>query len=323
MKCPKCPHNQSVKSGMKCASCGYRFSFNPQETRSKGLTDGRFLAAVRAASQNDTAFFTRNQLYGTYCRRQKVSKLPGFLVGTLFFIFGALAVGANNIPAVAVMWFLSAIVVSATLLSRPSILPRDRFLRLIDRWMNDGKPLDKLIVSPSLTSPPPQSPESDLYDYGVQRLLIVQRDELVDLFVLNNLHAEQSMLVLSINGYPHYLLGHARRVLEEQPDLPVHLLHDADAAGQQMQSQLPKLGLPLQGRNIIDLGFSPDDFNRLKRAKQIDPKNRKRTLPVDVLALPFLSTGLAACFASEMTMSALLEEHAREQAVASSTSSFG
>ena len=323
MKCPNCTHNQSVKSGMKCDSCGYRFSFSPKDERSKGLTDGRFLAAVRAASQNDTAFFTRNQLYGTYCRRQKVSKIPGVVVGSLFAVFGGFAFAANNIPAAAVTWIISAIIFLATLLSRPTILPRDRFMRLIERWMNDGKKLDKLIVSPRLKSPPPQSPESDLYDYGVQRLLIVQRDELVDLFVLNNLHAEQAMLVLSINGYPNYLLGHAKRVLEEQPDLPVHLLHDADTAGQKMQSQLPKLGLPLAGRKVIDLGFTAGDFKRLKRAKQIDPKNHKRTLPVDVLALPFLSTGLAACFASEMTMSALLEEHAREQAVASSTSSFG
>lgn len=323
MKCPNCSHNQKVKLGMRCDQCRYDFTFNPKEASSRGMTDGRFLATIRAAGQNDTAYFTRNQLYGTYCRRQKTSKIPGIITAILFAVFGVFSMVNGGLIGAAATFAISAIILLVTFLVPPAILPRDRFMRLVDMWLDKGKPIDKLIVGPSLRKPPPPADESDLYDYGVQRLLIVQRDELVDLFVLNNVHAEQAMLVLSASGYPDYLLGHARRVLEEQPDLPVHLLHDADVTGDEMRKRLSKLDLPLEGREVVDLGFSADDFRRLKRARNIDRKNRKRALPVDVLALPFLSTGLAACFANEMTMSALLEEHAREQAVASSSSNFG
>ncbi|MCA9138010.1 MAG: hypothetical protein KDB00_14660 [Planctomycetales bacterium] len=323
MKCPKCQHNQKVKSGMTCDQCRYRFSFNPKERDSKGMTDGRFLATIRAAGQNDSADFTRNQLYGTYCRRQKNSKIPGIITAILFLGFGVFSIVGNNWIAAAATIFIAAIILLLTFTMPPTILARDQFMRLVDRWLDGGKPIEKLITTPSLGQPPPQSDEPDLYDYGVRRLLIVERDELVDLFVLNNVHAEQAMLVISVNGYPNYLISHARRVLEEQPDLPIHLLHDAIGSKEAMLSELGKLNLPLQGHEVIDLGFSADDFKRMKRTRNIDRRNRRRTLPVDVLALPFLSTGLAACFANQMTMSGLLEEYTREQAVASSSSNFG
>lgn len=310
--------------GMKCAQCGYQFTFSPKEPESPGITDGRFLAAIRSASQHGTAYFTRNQLYGTYCRRQKQPIIPGIIAGTVCAVFGILVALSNGGAIVATILFaISASIFAAVFLVPPVIVTREEFLRLIDRWLSAGKPIDRLISTPSLSDAPPPADEPDLYDYGVQRLLIVQRDELVDWLVLNNVHAEQAMLVLSVSGYPEYLLEHAKRVLAEQPELAVHLLHDGDTSGEQMRSKLDQLGLPLEGHQVIDLGFSADDFRRLKRAKNIDRKNRDRTLPVDVLALPFLSTGLAACFAGDVTMSDLLEEYAREQAVASSSSSFG
>jgi hypothetical protein len=289
------------------------------------MTDGRFVGLIRSASQNDTAYFTRNQLYGTYCRRQKKPIMQGLIAGAIAALAGTFCAFSADVPMfVAVLLFLvSGIIIASTFLVPPTTLTRAEFMRLIDRWMADDKSIDRLIAAPSLGDAPPPSDEPDLYDYGVQRLLIVQRDELVDWLVLNNVHAEQAMLVLSVNGYPGYLLEHTKRVLSEQPDLMIHLLHDADVSVAQMRSQVDRLGLPLEGHEVVDLGFSAEDFRRLKRAKNIDRENRDRTLPVDVLALPFLSTGLAACFASNVTMSHLLNEYAREQAVASSWSDFG
>jgi hypothetical protein len=194
---------------------------------------------------------------------------------------------------------------------------------LIDQWLRDEKPIEKLIVSPMLETPPPTPEESDIYDYGVQHILIVQRPELVDLIVMNNQHAEHGMLVLSEDGYPGYLMDQARRVLQEQPEMPIHILHDADSVGRTMSQRLNQLDVPIEGREIIDLGFSPDDFKRMKRFQNVDRKNKSRELEADVLATPFLATGLAACFATELTMSQLIDEHTREAAAASSYSSFG
>ena len=62
------------------------------------------------------------------------------------------------------------------------------------KWVGVQGPIEKMIETPRLGTPPPEFEEPDLYDYGVERILVVQHDLLVDLFVLNGLHAEQRML---------------------------------------------------------------------------------------------------------------------------------
>lgn len=319
MKCPKCSYNQPAKQGLECSKCNYHFCFDP---KSSGLTDGKFLWAIRTASQNDTAFFTRNQLYAAYCRNLRKPIAPTILGCVLAAII--LLVAFTN----AIVW-LAAIGIGLggiSLMSRltpPSSIPYDTFMILIDQWHTSGRKIERLIDGPSLHDPPPEWNEADIYDYGVEQILIVQRDELVDLLVLNGAHAEHRALIISETGYPEYLMPHAQRLLDERQDLPIYLLHDADRTGLSMGTRLSNLNLPLQGRKLIDLGMNADSFKKLKRTRQFDPKRRHRDLPVDALSTAFLVTGLAACFATETTLASLLEEQAREAALANSTSSFG
>lgn len=322
MKCPECAYHQQVSKGMKCAKCGYRFYLNPKEPKSYGMTDGRFLAAIRSAGQNGTAYFTKNQLYAAYCRQQKVSRTPT-IIGIIIATVVAILLWVSIPGPLALLPAFLAFILLFPLFSSPHTVPLQSFLSLIERWLNVGKPIDNLIQGPALHQPPPEWNENDIYDYGVERILIVQHDELVDLMVLNNAHAEQSMLVISESGYPQYLLPHAKRLLQERADLPIYLLHDADSVGRSMHSRIGRLNLPIDNHPVIDLGMSAEDFKRLKRTHTFDQKSRGRELPVDALATPFLLTGLGACFATQTTMSALLAEHARESAVASSSSSFG
>ena len=322
MKCPKCSYNQKVKLGMHCRGCKYTFTFNPKETRSFELTDGKFLAAIRSASQNDTAFFTRNQLYGAYCRQRKYPR-GWLLFGGGMLLIGALAAMRIDLILTGFLGFFGIMLFLSGAFGKAYTLSRTQFERLIDNWLADHKKISRLIVMPTLHNPPPQWTESDIYDYGVEQILIVQRDELVDLFVLNGAHAERRALVISETGYPQYLMPHAKRMLEERNDLPVYIMHDAGKIGEAMLSRVKKMDLPLEGRKIIDLGMSTSDFKKLKRTANYDRKNRRRELPIDSLATPFLMTGLAACFVGETTMTALLDEQAREAATASATSSFG
>lgn len=287
------------------------------------MTDGRFLSAIRGASQNDTAYFTRNQLYATYCRRRKHPWIPQIIISAFIFFLVIFILATNGLLFLAIIVSLFAFVFLLSAFAKPNLPTPEQFMSAIEYWIRDDKPIEKLIRQPSLHQPPPPSDEPDLYDYGVQRILFVQRDELVDLMVLNGMHAAESMLVLSVSGYPNYLLPKAVDLLNQQPDLPIHLLHDADTTEHQMRQSLEKLNLPLGDRKVIDLGFSPGDFARMKRMRQVAPKNRERDLPVDMLATPLLATGIAACFAGETTMAALLDEYAHEQAVANSAASFG
>ena len=187
-------------------------------------------------------------------------------------------------------------------------IPRQDFDFVLGRWLGQGRKLDRLLEQPSLHEPPPEWNELDIYDYGVERLLIVEHDLLVDLFVKNGVHAEQRMLVISESGYPDYLMEVARRLLDEQPDLPVFLLHDATAHGTAMQERLLSSGmLPVESHPLVDLGMRPLDFRKLKRTKQFDRANSNRHLPVDALLLPFMTMGLGVAMTEQMAFSEIIE----------------
>lgn len=314
MKCPKCGYDQKVKYGLKCGGCGYQFTFNPKESQTKGLTDGKFSGCIDAASQNGTSFFTRNQLYAVYSRRMSGS--PAKQIGC-----GVAALAAAVGLAVTAVWplaFVAAIVGVISLIvgihaARQKVTP-GQFDGLLKRWLADGKTIDRLVEQPGLHDPPPDWSEPDIYDYGVERILIVERDILVDLFVKNGVHAEQRMLVISESGYPNYLTPVARRLLSEQPDLPVFLLHDATARGATMKERVLAGGLPLDGHTVTDLGMFPADFQKLKRTKKFDPDNENRALPVDAMMLPFMTMGVGAAMAENMTLGSMIEQQRQRSA---------
>ncbi len=319
MKCPKCDYNHKAKLGMKCHGCGYQFTFNPKEFSTTGLTDGKFVAYMRAASQNGTAWFTENQLYSEFCRRMNPWRTVWISVGLGWLLFGIVMLvfrfvaGAGTVRSIAFVFLvLGAIFLAIGSRSQPVCSP-ERFQKLLQQWNNDGKPIVKLITEPSLHEPPPEWSEPDIYDYGVERILIVERDILVDLLVKNGVHAEQRMLVLAESGYPKYLLPVAQRLLTEQPQVPIFLLHDATTHGVAMNDRIAgNKMLPLAGHTITDLGMFPTDFQKLKRTSRFDSGNKQRELPVDAMMLPFLTMGLGAAMGQEMTFSAMIAEQNQE-----------
>ncbi|MEM9825927.1 MAG: hypothetical protein AAF958_05035 [Planctomycetota bacterium] len=256
------------------------------------MTDGKFHAAMRSASRAGTLYFTKNQLYGAYCRKMRADRVSWIALActatTLAFI---MFLTAFWVPlAIVCMLVPYFIYVACTVSAKP--MSMKHFMGLVDRWQAAGKPIERLIDGPTLHDPPPSSSESDLYDYGVEKILLVQRDELVDWFVLNHIHAEQRSLVIAESGYPKYLLPTAERLLRQRPDLPIHLLHDATPEGMGMEGRLPDVPLPTAGHPVLDLGLTPGVFQRLRRTSVIDRKNRGRELPVDVLPLTTLATGM-------------------------------
>lgn len=320
MKCPECSYNQKVKYGLVC-NCGYRFSFNPKTPTSAGLTDGKFTGAIAKASQNGTVVFTDNQLYAAYASKVKSPKIPLLIVAAIIGVVGLAVMSQDR-------WLGIAITAAACGLAcvvgiaRPSLLSRKQFDGCISRWKADGKAIPGMLETPSLHAPPAEWPENDIYDYGVERILIVQRDLLVDLFVKNNQHAEQRMLVIAESGYPNYLCERVNLLLAERQDLPVFLLHDADSSGRAMIQRVRSLPwLKLGAHPLTDLGLFPSDFKKLKRAANYDAGRSDRELPVDALLVGSLGIGMAACFATQTSFG---EQLMRErQNAAESSSSFG
>lgn len=320
MKCPNCQHNQTYRSGgMQCSKCRYKYTFNPKSGKTAGLTDGKFLGFIKKASQNGTYFFTLNQLYATYVRSKKNSIIARLVITVIVFVIVGFILG----------WTRNAffVAIPAALLAFFATLPLSRaksfetFESWVFAWRKDGKKITGLITEPTLHLPPNDWPEDDLFDYGVERILVVQHDLLVDLFVLNHLHAEQRMLVVSENGYPQYLRPRVQKLLADSPKLPVFLFHDADHRGTGLAARVGNLPwLPIQERPVIDLGFFPQDLKKLKKLKNFSSSQRQ-SLPADSLPVTSLALGLSACF---LTSSTFADELRREATnAASSESSFG
>lgn len=321
MKCPQCEFNQPAKQGMKCGKCGYLFTFNPKEPSSAGITDGKFHQAIRKAGQNGTAVFTKNQLYAAYAKIATGTGKAKIIFGCVLTGLGIAAVFVvGNVAAILI--FLGAISLLSGIFGNSKPVSHQNFLQDIARWKSSGKPIENLIETPSLGTRPKTWTEEDIYQYGVERILIVQHDLLVDLMVKNNQHTEQRMLVIAESGYPDYLMPQVGRLLDERDDLPVFLLHDATDSGMKMKQRIMRLNwLPLRDHLLVDLGFFSEDFAKLKRVDRVRSGYHGNEMPADALLLGAMTLALGACFSNQ---SAIADEIAREAAnTAKSDSSFG
>lgn len=306
MKCPKCCFDHPAREGTNCRKCKYCFVFDPKSSNTFRLTDGKFLAAIRRCRQNGTVVYTENQLYAGLVGIAKFSRnsarvMSLILVGALIYCwFADPRFVAWPVHMALCIGLLAALYFST--LYKPYVVKRIQFESCVKQWQKSGNEIPGLIEWPSLHEPPPSWTEDDIYDYGVERVLLVQHDLLVDLFVLNNQHAELRMLVISQSGYPNYLQSQLNRVLLERPDLPVFLFHDADPTGTSMKRDIRKLNwADLRNHPLIDLGFFPDDFKKLKRTANFRNRDIHIGLPADSLRMGSLTTGLSACFASQTT----------------------
>jgi hypothetical protein len=289
MKCPECSTNHRYRSGMTCR-CGYRFVLDP---KCDGYADGRILAAFRKASAGETRYFTRNQL-ATEIQRMRPRATAPVVLGSLFLMA---AIG---------MWFFDVELAVPSLLAGAfgvlliylgvgdsARLDIAKLNRAVEKYEATAKPCSFLLRDDRPLAEPPQDwPESDIYDYGVEGILIVGRPLLVDLFVLNGFHTENRMLVVSECGYPEYIVPHANRILREQPDVRVYALHDSTREGMQMATRLVDSDVfQLQRHKITDLGLNSDDVNQMPRLKKFEASGG---VEVDHLKWSKLSNGTAA-----------------------------
>lgn len=246
---------------MKCA-CGYQFIFVKSVDK---MTDNRFASAIKKVSANDTCYFTMNQLDAVVRRTQAKSPWVSGIVCLVSLLAALLLLYFTSRNFVVVLPFLISGVAFLTWLMRMFRKPaRLDVPNLFERWQR-RHPVEKFIKEPKLSQPPPAWTEPDIYSYGVERILFVERDILVDLLVRTNFHAEQSVLVLSEHGYPSYIEARAERMLKESPGTKVFLMHDSTKTGVGMKGRvIAKYGLA-EG-DVVDLGVFPDDWKKLKAA---------------------------------------------------------
>lgn len=308
MKCPECGINHRYKDGMTC-SCSYEFVFNP---KSDQLTDGKFVALINRVSQQSTRYFTQPQLYAAYVR-DKGTKTALWGCAAIIPILVLIGINWNeSVPFLCCIGiFTVGVLLGNVFFGNPK--PPSRFDEFVTRWKSSsmGDTLEKMLEETSLKEKPPEWNEADLYDYGVERLLIVEHDMLVDLLVKNNVHTAERTLIMSLDGYPHYLQDQARRIVEERPDLPIYLLHDyrKGESGSFARRVADASWIDLRDRHLIDLGLNEADIAGMKAFKYRTFKNANH-IPVDWLSSGALATGLAGCLArNDENLATALGEH--------------
>ena len=143
--------------------------------------------------------------------------------------------------------------------------------------------------------------QDDMGDDHVDGIIVVSRDVLVDLLVLNKLHAEAKVLVVSESGYPQKLKERVDQALIEQPNLPIHVLHDVEPAHDNMAARIAKTStFDFEGRQIIDLGFAAEG--------QLISAFRGDLRFVDQMEWQFLSRMILAAYERKTDMSELPTE---------------
>jgi hypothetical protein len=322
MKCPKCGNNHSKKSGQTCR-CGYEFVFNPQIDH--GWTDGKFLALIKRASHNGTYYFTKNQLL-TYSRKsRKAASLPLAAIIIPAIIAGIFVAAFSKQPILGIIAGIVVFLVSAVCRLQTMKLSRRKLETLIDKWLNSDRKIDKLLVEPTLQTPPPEWKEKDIYDYGVEKILITQHDLQVDSLVRNNFHTEQKMLVISANGYPQYILPRLKKILTGNPAIKIYALHDTmtESEGQTFISRIRDI-FECDKHEIIDLGLYQKNVELIFKALKSKPENSNEDIPLDFIPFPLLSTLLVLSMKNNAVFAYILEEAARgTYAGPDSTGSFG
>ncbi len=303
MKCPECTVNQKFKDGMICQICDYHFLLNPKEQPRMG--DNHFLSLVAAASAQDSLYFTFEQLYGHYSQFNEAARKKALLV-PLAILAVVCLISWPLIPFVTAPLALASLALSVFLLTRKTAGSQHVLREVLSRWETARGPLAKLIREPRLGKPPDKEPEADLYDYGVEKVLIVQRPLLVDLLVLNGWHAQEKALVMSEDGYPSFLASQAQRLLAQDPKLPIFLLHDPTPQGVGMLTRLTYGNLfPIEDHPVTDLGLSLDNLSKVPFLKLHD-EHKGHGVALDLLPYGMLAAALGNACQGEMAFVDLL-----------------
>ncbi len=331
MICPKCNNNHKKNDGTYCR-CGYRFVFRPDVDN--GMTDNKFMLILRKASADGRYYFTFSQLYSAWCIvKGKISffdfcGIMGKYIVFGFFAFSFLSASMKNGHLFFWVLLSGIVLIHVIVLLNRTPPDREKFRKLVTKWSRsrcfyvEGT-LDKMLVKPSLHEPPSAFPERDVYNYnyGVEGILIVQKQIIVDLLVRNGFHTDQRVLIFSVDGYPSYIEEQAKKLLQASPELPIYLLHDATEEGMAMRK---KIKIPTSHK-VVDLGMSPDQLQNLPALKPLRLQKQEYNAPLDILPYAALSAMGAAAIAAGIPFDEVLASWKEEgnSVGDSSVSSYG
>lgn len=269
------------RDGMRCGKCGYQFILRK---KTDGLSDLALRQIIRRLSDTAQYAFTETQLLLEICRywrRSNAKETIAVLVITaiLLTIFGVasglwlVSISIGGLILVSMVWSYQRKKVELPLPKARSLYLRYQQAHPIAELADGRAFLQSATVE-----------ESYGETYAPERILIVERDEWVDLLVRNRFHLHYKAAVLSHSGYPQRVLEACRAFLRDYPQTPVQLLHDASLTGFNLKARLSNdPNWPLAGHPLIDLGLSQATLQKAGKLPWL-PANpqRKGRLSADV-----------------------------------------
>ncbi len=260
-----------------------------------GTHDAGWLALVAQASEG--RYFTQNQLYMAYARgRVRVTRyiarrgklgLAMIVLGLSTWIYALAAdLGVTLVLGIA-LTLAGVACVGSGVVTRREPAARERATHWLTHW-HARQPFEHLLEGPALAHAGLEyRPER------VEALIVVEREELVDLLLKNGAHRHLSALIVSESGYPQAFLPEVRRALDERADLPVILLHDATPCGTRMATRLSSSAvLPVSRRALTDAGLFPADVLQLEELAPAIPAGHTNQVPLDSLRYRTLVSGI-------------------------------
>jgi hypothetical protein len=280
--------------------------------------------------------FTYTQLFAQVHRILSKKKRGERIGCAVVFWIAMIVIGGviiTNLPYWPVFIALAAafaLWVTLKVLRRPARIPEDQVSSAIARYIG-AHPLEGMATGKRLLHNGDAGWDETLFEHAPQGILIVERDDMAEMLILNRFHLDNKILVVSANKYPDRAFKACRRILDKWPDVPVSVIHDASKKGHRLRNDL--LNDPaweLKGRKIQDLGLHPHDVDRLKRPVWVPEKRAGKKeivqtgrpveniqagyrMPLDIAGPKALmgTTSLAMVTGMALLSEALLEEQRR------------
>ncbi|EIJ42225.1 hypothetical protein BegalDRAFT_1329 [Beggiatoa alba B18LD] len=293
MRCPNCNHSQRFKDGLTCQKCAYQFALSP---KTDGISDYVMRQLIQHLSGNGQFVFTKNQLSAGLAQflRRRYPNLVGcggcLLMLLFLFSFAIPAFLRPYLPAqflvpplqylliLIPISFLAPIILYARLTKesreRYTKVPNQRINQIIEKYKHKySSELDKLITDgkafllPQATEKNLNLDKNTLVDavglhYAPERILVVERDDIVDMLIRNRFHLQSKTAVVSQSGYPTHVFAACKHFVRKQANLPVYVAHDASLFSFQLVERLRKdPRWQFAKERLQDIGFSRELVN--------------------------------------------------------------
>ena len=266
MRCISCAQGvgakRYVKNNGNCPNCGHSFVAKPSDV----ITDLALKRAVERASSKDTLYFLvphavhelRRWYLGKRPGDRDWGKRAGWTIGVgvaVAFALGSVWIGLGASVAVFAGWPLFR-------KGRPGVSDLTRTLR---QFFQINPPARLLADSDAVIE---EAAGGQMNGLGAAtgRVVVCQRERMVDLLIANRFHLEAACPVVGPDGYPDRLFPGLIEELRGHDSVDVFVLHDLSAAGIEFANDVkagPAWFGMCQGANVVDVGINPEHAPKL------------------------------------------------------------